>query len=134
MVPDLYIPDLFKIWLFEIDMTNDNKGFIYRQLFVGLAPGIPKSPSHCPLQQVTSATGALFAQQAVPAAEHAAVVVEVVVDVEAVVAHTPLMQPISAPHNPAYPAADVAPQASPSANPYGMQKRSDTPASSDGMQ
>merc|ERR1719150_661674 len=127
MVPDLYIPDLFKIWLFEFDMTNDNKGFIYRQLFVGLAPGIPKSPSHCPLQQVTSATGALFAQQAVPAAEHAAVVVEVVVvevvvvevvvDVEAVVAHTPLMQPISAPHNPAYPAAVVAPQASPSANP-----------------
>ena len=110
MVPDLYIPDLFIIRLFEIDMTNDNKGFIYRQLFVGLAPGIPKSPSHCPLQQVTSATGALFAQQAVPAAEHAkvvvvveVVVVEVVVDVEAVVAHTPLMQPISAPHNPAYP-------------------------------
>merc|ERR1719150_624549 len=122
MVPDLYIPDLFKIWLFEFDMTNDNKGFIYRQLFVGLAPGIPKSPSHCPLQQVTPDTGALFAQQAVPAAEHAAVVVEgvvveVVVDVEAVDAHTPLMQPISAPHNPAYPAAVVAPQASPSANP-----------------
>jgi len=120
----LYIPDLFIIRLFEIDMTNDNKGFIYRQLFVGLAPGIPKSPSHWPLQQVTSATGALFAQQAVPAAEHAAVVVvvevvvvEVVVDVEAVVAHTPLMQPISAPHNPAYPAAVVAPQASPAANP-----------------
>ena len=112
MVPDLYIPDLFIIRLFEIDMTNDNKGFIYRQLFVGLAPGIPKSPSHWPLQQVTSATGALFAasQQAVPAAEHAAVVVvvevvvvEVMVDVEAVVAHTPLMQPIFAPHNPAYP-------------------------------
>ena len=108
MVPDLYIPDLFIIRLFEIDMTNDNKGFIYRQLFVGLVPGIPKSPSHWPLQQVTSAFGALFSQQAVPAAEHAGVVVEVVVvdvvvDVEAVTAHTPLMQPISAPHNPAYP-------------------------------